>query len=76
MGADGVDDFTNGCADGAPPPEPAFWQPITFDGVIPAISFGTDSLVGFGYYEEFIERLRGENVVFAATPAIKSFALG
>ena len=36
---------------------------------------GTDSLVGFPYYEEFMEKLKGANFVEAVSPAVKSYGL-
>lgn len=36
---------------------------------------GTDSLVGFPYYEEFIEVLKGTDFVEAVSPAVKSYGL-
>jgi len=36
---------------------------------------GTDSLVGFPYYEEFIEVLKGADFVEAVSPAVKSYGL-
>jgi lipoprotein-releasing system permease protein len=36
---------------------------------------GTDSLVGFPYYEEFIEELKGTAFVEAVSPAVKSYGL-
>jgi lipoprotein-releasing system permease protein len=36
---------------------------------------GTQSLVGFSYYEEFIEILQGQDFVEAVSPVIKSYAL-
>ena len=36
---------------------------------------GTDSLVGFGYYEDFLSQLNGADFIQATAPAIKSFAL-
>ena len=36
---------------------------------------GTDSLVGFAYYEDFLGRLRSAEFVAAAAPVIKNFAL-
>lgn len=36
---------------------------------------GTESLVGFPYYEDFIRELNNTNFVEAATPVIKSYAL-
>ncbi len=36
---------------------------------------GTKSLVGFGYYDEFIELLRETDFVKAASPVIKNYAL-
>ena len=35
-----------------------------------------DSLVGFPYYEEFIDRLRQSDIVEQATPVIKMYGLG
>ncbi|MHC4259113.1 MAG: ABC transporter permease [Planctomycetota bacterium] len=35
----------------------------------------SDSLVGFAYYEEFLEALKDEDMVEAASPVIKSYAL-
>jgi len=39
------------------------------------IVVGRDSLVGFGYYDEFIAELLGSDVVVEATPIIKTFGL-
>ncbi len=36
---------------------------------------GTESLVGFAYYEDFIEILEQEDAIEAVSPVIKSFAL-
>jgi len=36
---------------------------------------GTDSLVGFPYYEEFMEVLKGTDFAQAVSPAIKSYGL-
>ncbi|MDD5458745.1 MAG: FtsX-like permease family protein [Phycisphaerae bacterium] len=36
---------------------------------------GTESLVGFGYYEEFMEKLSGQDFVTAVSPVIKSYGL-
>jgi len=36
---------------------------------------GTDSLVGFPYYEEFMGILKGTNFVEAVSPAVKSYGL-
>ena len=36
---------------------------------------GTDSLVGFAYYEDFLAELKSKPFIFAAAPAIKSFGL-
>jgi len=36
---------------------------------------GTDSLVGFPYYEEFMETLRGTDFVQAVSPVVKSYGL-
>jgi lipoprotein-releasing system permease protein len=36
---------------------------------------GTDSLVGFPYYEEFMEILRGTDFVEAVSPVVKSYGL-
>ncbi|MHC4387411.1 MAG: ABC transporter permease [Planctomycetota bacterium] len=35
----------------------------------------SDSLVGFAYYEEFLEALKGEHMVEAASPVVNSYAL-
>ena len=35
----------------------------------------SDSLVGFAYYEEFLEALKEEDIVEAASPAVSSYAL-
>jgi hypothetical protein len=35
----------------------------------------SDSLVGFAYYEEFLEALKSEDMVEAASPAVNSYAL-
>ncbi len=35
----------------------------------------SDSLVGFGYYEEFLERLKNESSVLAASPVSKGVAM-
>ncbi len=36
---------------------------------------GTDSLVGFGWYEDFLVELRSADFVYAASPVIKTFGL-
>ncbi|MHC4425059.1 MAG: ABC transporter permease [Planctomycetota bacterium] len=36
---------------------------------------GTESLVGFAYYEDFVSRLEGSHVVEAVSPVVKSYAL-
>jgi lipoprotein-releasing system permease protein len=36
---------------------------------------GTDSLVGFAYYEDFIKLLEGQDYVQAVSPVVKSYAL-
>ncbi|MCD4831623.1 MAG: hypothetical protein K8R02_07445 [Anaerohalosphaeraceae bacterium] len=36
---------------------------------------GTDSLVGFGWYEDFLDELRQADFVYAASPVIKTFGL-
>jgi lipoprotein-releasing system permease protein len=36
---------------------------------------GTESLVGFPYYEDFVEILQGQDFVEAVSPVIKSYAL-
>ncbi len=36
---------------------------------------GTESLVGFSYYEEFADRLEKEDFIEATSPVVKSFAL-
>lgn len=36
---------------------------------------GTESLVGFAYYEDFIRMLKGEDFIEGLSPVVKSFAL-
>ncbi|MHC4763007.1 MAG: hypothetical protein ACYS71_06515 [Planctomycetota bacterium] len=36
---------------------------------------GTDSLVGFAYYEDFIKVLEGKDFIAAVSPVIKSYGL-
>lgn len=36
---------------------------------------GTESLVGFAYYEDFMSRLEGANFIEAISPVVKSYAL-
>jgi lipoprotein-releasing system permease protein len=36
---------------------------------------GTESLVGFAYYEDFVSRLEGADFVEAVSPVVKSYAL-